>query len=244
MHNAQGSVNTKCAQRTAILRFSLRVGTSDDQQREQARRLELARKHKGYATAADAARALRLASPTTYQHHENGTRGMSRAVRTYAEAFEVPEEWLLYGRNPPAWAASGSDAAMRAIRAMPIISSVAAGQLADPASQIEGEHQTIEISGLPPGDYFATRVQGTSMNRISPPGSLIVVNRAERELIRGRRYIFARRGETTYKKYESDPYPRLEPETTEPEANPIIFPRSEEEWLVIGRVRLTLLDDI
>ncbi len=128
-------------------------------------------------------------------------------------------------------------------RAIPIISSVAAGALADPNIQIPAETQTIEISGLPPGEYFATRVAGTSMNRLSPEGSLIIVNRAERDPIRGKRYIFGRRGKTTYKKFETDPL-RLEPETTLPEENPTIYPKSDEEWTVIGRVRLTLMDDL
>lgn len=126
---------------------------------------------------------------------------------------------------------------------MPVISSVAAGRLTDPDTQITGEYQTITIGGLEPGDYFATVVDGTSMNRISPPGSTIVVNRRDTELVRGRRYIFARRGKTTYKKWETDP-PRLEPETTDPDENPTIYPKSEDEWLVIGRVRLTMLRDL
>lgn len=203
----------------------------------------LAREHKGLKTAVEAASYLRLPSSVTYQHHENGTRGITRAVKQYAAAFDVAEEWLLYDRNPPAWAATEFDVSRGAIRQMPVISFVAAGALSDPTTQITGEHQTLEISGLAPGDYFATRVQGTSMNRISPPGSMIVVNRAERELLPGRRYIFARRGETTYKRFERSPI-RLEPETTEPEINRTIFPRDEEEWTVIGRVRLTLLDDL
>lgn len=221
------------------------MGNADSEKlkREQGRRLALAREHKGLRSAAEGASYLRHPTPTTYQHHENGTRGITRAVKEYAAAFGVAEEWLLYGRNPPPWAASESDDSTSATRAMPIISSVAAGQLVDPTTQIEGEYETIEISGLPPGDYFATRVDGTSMNRISPPGSLVLVNRAERELVRGRRYIFGRRGKTTYKRYETDPV-RLEPETTDPDANPTIFPKSEEEWIVIGRVRLTLLDDL
>lgn len=128
------------------------------------------------------------------------------------------------------------------VRSVPIIDSVAAGRLADPVAQIENGHQTIEISGLPAGDYFATRVDGDSMDRLSPPGSLILVNRAEREPVPGRRYVFARRGATTYKRYERDPV-RLVPESTNPHNEPI-FPRDEEEWDVIGRVRMTILDDL
>lgn len=130
----------------------------------------------------------------------------------------------------------------RSTRTIPIIDSVTAGRLSDPISQIENGHETIEISGLPSGDYFATRVDGDSMDRLSPPGSLILVNRAEREPLPGRRYIFARRGKTTYKRFERDPV-RLMPESTNP-ANEPLFPKSEEEWTVIGRVRLTLYDDL
>ncbi|WP_305283700.1 XRE family transcriptional regulator [Phenylobacterium sp.] len=124
----------------------------------------------------------------------------------------------------------------------PIISWVAAGSLIDPETQIPAESETIEISGLPPGDYFATRVNGDSMDRFSPHGSLIIVNRAEREPIKGRRYIFSRRGETTYKRFDTEPL-RLVPESTNPAHDPI-FPRTDEEWTIIGRVRITLFDDL
>lgn len=127
-------------------------------------------------------------------------------------------------------------------RLIPVVSWVSAGKLADPAAQVPAEGETIEISGLSPGDYFATRVRGDSMDRLSPEGSLILVNRAERDPVRGRRYIFSHRGEVTYKRFETEPV-RLEPESTVPSNRPI-FPRDDEDWSVIGRVRLTLLDDL
>lgn len=144
---------------------------------------------------------------------------------------------------PPPTAVNDDDSRTDDGVTIPVISSVAAGRLTDPDTQITGEYQTITIGGLEPGDYFATVVDGTSMNRISPPGSTIVVNRRDTELVRGRRYVFARRGKTTYKKWETDP-PRLVPETTDPDENPTIYPKSEDEWLVIGRVRLTMLRDL
>lgn len=246
MRYAQSFVNAECALRTGLPRQNQRMAKVDPKQarRDQAERLILAREHKGLKDAVAGSRYLRDKTPTTYQHHENGTRGITRRVNDYAEAFGVSAEWLLYGRNPPSWAASDSDAAIGAIRSMPQISTVAAGRLTDPTTQIDGDFETLHISGLPPGDYFATRVEGTSMNRISPPGSTIVVNRAERELLPGRRYVFVRRGKTTYKRWENDPVMRLEPETTDPELNPTIYPRDEEEWTVIGRVRLTLMGDL
>ena len=150
------------------------------------------------------------------------------------------EEKLVAGLGFPAEVLFGGGAAPRTAK-MPVISWVQAGALRDPASQVEDPTQTIEISGLEAGDYFATRVQGDSMNRISPHGSMLIVNRAETEPVRGRRYTFARRGETTFKRYERDPI-RLEPESTMQFET--IFPKNEEDWIVIGRVRLTLMDDI
>lgn len=172
--------------------------------------------------------------------------------QTLASFVQGATQQLLGGREEKVAKAHGVEAseifggvapARDGAKIIPIIDSVAAGRLTDPNSQISGEHQTIEISGLPPGDYFATRVDGTSMDRLSPPGSLILVNRAERDLIRGRRYIFTHRGRTTYKRYEVEPL-RLEPETTDPSLNHTIYPKTDDEWLVIGRVRLTLFDDM
>lgn len=243
---AHSFVNEECALRTPILRqFRRVVGKIDKaaQIERQAARLRQAREHAGYEHATDAARQLlKHKTPTTYQHHENGTRGITRAVKEYANAYGVSEEWLLYGRNPPTWAATEFDAAIGAIRSMPIIDAVAAGKLQQPVSQIEGDYQTIEIGGLPAGDYFATVVDGDSMDRLSPPGSTIIVDKADRELIPGRRYVFIRRGKTTYKRFEHEPL-RLVPESTNPSHEPI-FPKSEDEWDVIGRVRITMLRDL
>lgn len=204
----------------------------------EAHRLREAREARGYQTAKSAAEAMGVAIPT-YIQHENGTRGIpARRAAQYARFFRVQPEWLLYGRT-----GNGERPHKpREVRTVPVIAWVAAGSLGAVTSQIPEGTETIEISGLEPGDYFATRVSGDSMDRLSPPGSLILVNRAEREAIRGRRYIFSHRGETTYKRFESNPR-RLVPESTNPMHEPI-FPNSEEEWSVIGRVRMTIFDDM
>jgi len=60
-------------------------------------RLKAARERAGFATAADAARALHVGLPT-YMAHENGTRGFKLAsAERYARRFKVPLEWLLTG---------------------------------------------------------------------------------------------------------------------------------------------------
>lgn len=188
--------------------------------------LRAARKARGWSLERFAAEAE--TSKGYVSDVERGERPMppGATLDKWATALSVPIVELVAG----------------SARSIPIISDVAAGRLADPSIQIEGEHQTIEISGLPPGDYFATRVAGDSMDRLSPDGSLILVNRAERDPLPGRRYIFGQRGQTTYKKFERDPI-RLVPESTNPSHEPF-YPKSEDDWTVIGRVRLTLLSDL
>ncbi len=83
-------------------------------------------------------------------------------------------------------------------------------------------------------------VQGDSMDRISPEGSFIVVNRAERRLESNKPFVFAVRGEATYKLWRPDP-PSLFPFSTNPNNEPI-FPKRRRDWEVVGRVRRTVLD--
>lgn len=62
-------------------------------------RLQGARERAGYSSATAAADAFGWAS-STYLGHENGSRGLrSSTARTYALAFRVKPEWLLYGRD-------------------------------------------------------------------------------------------------------------------------------------------------
>lgn len=71
---------------------------SDHDLKSPHQRLKAARAAAGYATAADAARALGI-RPPTYTHHENGTAGFSRHVAKYASRLHVSPEWLLTGRG-------------------------------------------------------------------------------------------------------------------------------------------------
>lgn len=67
-------------------------------------RLKVAREHAGYRTAASAARAFGW-QVHTYKTHESGNRGMKPEIAAaYGRAFRVDAAWLLFGKNPPAWA--------------------------------------------------------------------------------------------------------------------------------------------
>lgn len=124
---------------------------------------------------------------------------------------------------------------------VPVLSWVSAGKLAE--SGVDTPIQDvpkIAIADLGEGDFFALKVSGSSMDRISPDKSLIVVNRAERALHEGRPYVFAVRGESTYKLWRAAP-PRLEPYSTDPSNGPIFLDK-RQGMIVVGRVRRSILD--
>lgn len=122
---------------------------------------------------------------------------------------------------------------------VPILSWVSAGMMArdDVQQDVVGE---IRMSDLDPrGDWIALRVEGDSMDRISPPGSLILVDLTDKALVPNACYIITDTdNQATYKRFRSNP-PRFEPVSTNPSHEPI-FPDGEPA--VIGRVRRSLID--
>lgn len=79
-----------------MIRSDTRFGMSEPYER-----LQEARKGAGYESAAAAAEAMGVKLPT-YVHHENGTRGLSRAAVRYAKFFRVSLDWLVSGRTAAA----------------------------------------------------------------------------------------------------------------------------------------------
>lgn len=76
------------------------------------------------------------------------------------------------------------------------------------------------------------------MDRISPPGSTIFVDRADKRLVMNSCYVIALEGgEATYKRYRPNP-DRFEPVSVNPEHEPI-YPEGQVH--IIGRVRKTTL---
>lgn len=122
---------------------------------------------------------------------------------------------------------------------VPILSWVSAGMMArdDVQQDVVGE---IRMSDLDPrGEWMALRVEGDSMDRISPPGSLILVDLTDKALVPNACYIITDSdSQATYKRFRSNP-PRFEPVSTNPSHQPI-FPDGEPA--VIGRVRRSLID--
>lgn len=187
-------------------------------------RLKQAREARHFRSAAEAAKALGVPYGT-YSGHESGTRGFKDdEAQRYADFFRVSVGWLIAGEG----------------FSIPLISWVSAGELALPDHEIDLEQaKMIPVAGLGPGDWFALEVQGDSMDRISPPGSIIAINRRDKRLVTNACYVIADGdGGATYKRHRSDPM-RFEPVSTNPEHD-TLFP--EHEPTIIGRVRRTMLD--
>jgi transcriptional regulator with XRE-family HTH domain len=133
------------------------------------------------------------------------------------------------------------DAAAGAVQSVRLISWVSAGALTSPDAETDTEDAPIILEpGLDPnGDWIALRVDGDSMNRISPHDSVIFVNRRERQLVPNACYIIGDgNGGATYKRYR--PPNIWEPVSTNPAHKPIVLAPGEDPD-IIGRVRKTVL---
>lgn len=118
------------------------------------------------------------------------------------------------------------------IRLVPVIGYVSAGQWAE---AIEDPASWLPIPGNIGGPRaFALMPRGDSMDQIAPEGEFVVVDPDQLDLEPGRAFIVTNgAGEATFKRYRADP-PRLEPDSSNPEHQPILIGR--EPFLIVGRV--------
>lgn len=158
-----------------------------------------------------------------------------RFLKEIAIALNVNEDWLLNGREPKIRA----ETPLQPPRRVPIITWVSAGALSREDVQQDNTGE-IDMYGLDPrGNWIALRVEGDSMDRISPPGSLIFVNTLDKRLVPNGCYVISDGdNQATYKRYRSNPA-RFEPVSTNPTHEPI-FPDGDP--VIIGRVKKTTLD--
>jgi len=126
-------------------------------------------------------------------------------------------------------------------QSVPLISKVSAGKLLhNPRIEaLDEDFQHVHAAGLPPGDWVALRVDGTSMDRISPPDSIIFVDRRDKRLVPNGCYVIDDPEDgATYKRFRPDPM-RFEP-VTFTEGHKTFFPENEPR--ILGRVKRTVLD--
>jgi phage repressor protein C with HTH and peptisase S24 domain len=143
----------------------------------QADRLKDARVRAGYETAKQAAEALGV-PVTTYVSHENGQRGYPASkAHKYAKFFRVSPEWLLFGKGDRAQ--NGDLPELTPVvpsRLVKIIGVVQAGMWAE---IVDYGNDVGEIPVFLPkyasANLFALTVRGTSMNRVFPDGTTVIV---------------------------------------------------------------------
>ena len=165
-----------------------------------------------------------------YGDHERGRIQISpEHAKVYARAFKTTPEYILYGQvDSPVDSQVG------------LISWVAAGEL----SEIINNFQPGDAEGWI--DYpakhdkiFALRVKGGSMNRVSPEGSIIIIDANQIEMTSNRLYVVGIGDEATYKRYRANP-PRLEPDSTDPGHETIFL--DGQDYQPLGRVLRTMMD--
>lgn len=160
----------------------------------------------------------------------------SRTLTALAPVLRTSPAWLLTESGPE----EGGPLEQATIAA-PLISWVSAGALAQPDAPLDDDDAAIIMEpGLDPsGDWIALRVDGDSMNRISPHDSIIFVNRKDRRLVPNACYIIGDgEGGATYKRYR--PPNSWEPVSTNPIHQPMTLPAGREPD-IIGRVKKTVL---
>lgn len=202
---------------------------------ERAKRLAQARVQSGLGGYRKLANLLGW-NENTYKSHElRGGFGLADA-RKYAKAFKVSLNWLFMGTGDPA---DADDEAVKATD-VPLISWISAGALGEHEGIMDlADFPTIPALDLPDGDWIALRVVGDSMNKISPPGSIVFVNRNDRRLAPNACYIVADEdGNATYKRYRPNDNPPFQP-ASYAEIEPPAF---QGAVTVIGRVKRSIIE--
>lgn len=135
---------------------------------------------------------------------EKGETQRPRKLKELAHALECTEDWLLGGDDKPLPPAG-----------VPLISWVQAGKMSEVVDNYQpGDAEDWVAFPAKHSKMIALSVKGTSMNRVSPDGSTIIVDLVDRELVANRLYVFKTGDSATFKRYKDNP-PRLEPDSTE-----------------------------
>lgn len=160
-----------------------------------------------------------------------GARPRADNLERLAAVLQTSVDWLLTGAGNPDHQNLGAD--------IPLVSWVSAGRMSFPdiTDEIINYVPNVAIEG--DGDWIALRVVGDSMDRISPPESIIFVDRSDKVLVPNACYVISNGdGEATYKRFRSNPM-RFEPVSTNPTHEPI-YPTREP--LIVGRVKKSTIE--
>lgn len=170
-------------------------------------------------------------------NRNNGAAPRADTLEKLAKVLQVSVDWLISGKGEVVFVDNVKTLPTK-LR-VPLISWVSAGTMAFP-DVTEETIGTVEETGLDPqGDWIALRVVGDSMDRISPPDSIIFIDRSDKVLVPNACYVISNGdGEATYKRFRPNPM-RFEPVSTNA-AHETIYPQREP--LIVGRVKKSVID--
>lgn len=176
----------------------------------------------------------------TIRNWRRGALPRIDTLQIIAPALETTPEWLAYGVGPEDIASSALTTPSILV---PKISWVSASNfMSVDAVYPTDDFPKVSMTGLPSGDWFAFDIPDgyDSMDRISPPGSVIFVNRANKRLTPNACYVITDgEGGATYKRYRQSPI-RFEPVSTNPVHEPL-FPDEGNIPGIFGRVHMSIL---
>lgn len=213
--------------------------TEEKAEREaRAERLVWARKHAGF-TGPTAVQAVTGIPKDNIKAHEQGRNGFGTAdARKYALAFGVSYRWLFLGEGE--W---GDRDDPIEVAYVPRVSWVTAGEMGEQEGVADlSDFPREPVADLPRGGrWIALKLEpdANSMNKISPPESIIFVDLNDRRLVPNACYVISdEQGRVTYKRYRPNAKPPFQPASYE-EVPP---PKLEGQITVIGRVRRSMID--
>jgi SOS-response transcriptional repressor LexA len=150
---------------------------------EQGNRLKELRLMRGFETAADAARAYGWPT-TTYQAHENGSRGVKIDVaRRYAKAFGTTAAFILTGAKSGPALEQASSPPVNLVSEVPVVARASAGTFRLDEELIGDEAFSVPAlprRGIPASAQYAIIVDGTSVNKRIPDGAFAICAKYDR----------------------------------------------------------------
>lgn len=128
---------------------------------------------RGFESAIDAARAHGWPT-TTYQSHENGSRGIKIDVaRRYAKAFGTTAAYILTGSKP---GNNSSTPVVNHLASVPVVAAVSAGTFRYDEGIEEGASPVPAVprGDIPASSQYAVIVDGQSVNKRIPDGAFAI----------------------------------------------------------------------
>ncbi|WP_279483432.1 LexA family transcriptional regulator [Aureimonas sp. SK2] len=199
-------------------------------------RVKQLRESRGW-TQSDLGERIGVGWQTVSRIENARTRIMPKHEKSLAVALEVPVTSLYAEPDSGQIAEDERDTVE-----VPLLARISASSFRQQDGvKVADIERHVKVSHLPKGDWFALTVEGDSMNRIAPDGSIIIVNRADDHLVDGGYYVFSLNdGAATFKKFKREPSPMLVPFSWSPDHYSI--PIGDQDLYVFGRVKRIITD--